>query len=595
MEKKPKEGLANIFWLLTIVFKYVKLPFLLSASLQVLNALAPVALAASIGGLVGILTNQEPSWSTIWPWIAIILLAHLLQQSYVITSYKDYLYQQRLEKTFDEPILKKMGELPMKYFEDPSTHDLFARTINPSERIQNICEEILHTMGSWLQMIFLVLYIGNMFWWMGPLFLIFSLIITKFELSIGKRMQAKNRELSVPEREKEYLGNLMTDRNSAMELKLFALGSHLIERWKKWFALIQKDRLRFDLKMLIPVILLQITQGIIIFGSVLLLIWQIRQGGGGIAIFSSSVVALLSFLEAVGNISWNARNLGEGNDYLGEVQELLNIPTDNSDPGELPFPTTMKEGIRFERVTFSYDEEGPPVLHDVSFRIQPGEKIALVGANGSGKSTLMKLLLGLYKPDAGKIYIDGVDLREIEPKSRQQAMSVVFQEFGKYSLSIQENIALGQIEQINDDYAVREAAIAGDAHPFIDVLPEKYHTPLGRLKENGHEPSGGQWQKLAVSRSLFRKAQILIFDEPAAALDPLAEVKLYDHIHHVLKGQTSVLVTHRLGSVHTCDRIIVLDHGKVVETGTHESLMKQGAIYAEMYASQADWYQEVKI
>lgn len=589
---EKKEGISHLIWLLKTIFKHARFPFLLSACLQVLTALAPVALAAAIGGLVGVLTDNEQSWSVIWPWVGILLFAHILEQSYVLHSYKDYLYQQRLEKAFDEAVLEKMSRLPLKYFEEPSTHDLFSRTLNPSARVQSICEDILHTMGSWLQMLFLVIYIGSMFWWLGPLFLLFSFIITKFELLIGKRFQQMNQKLSVPNREADYLGNIMTDRKSAMEFKVFGLGPHLIGRWKQWFEWLKKERLKFDFKMLIPFTLLQLTQGLIIFGSILLLIWQIGQSGGNAAIFTSAIVALLSFLEAVGDISWNSRNLGEGNTYLGEIQEILNLPEEESSRGEKNFPSPIKRGIRFENVSFSYHEKEKPVIDNVSLHIQPGEKVALVGANGSGKSSLIKLLLGLYEPDTGSVFVDGIDLKEINAKSLRKEMSAVFQEFGKYSLTIKENIGLGKIEEMHEDHAIKEAAIAGDAAGFIEGLPERYNTSLGRLTENGHEPSGGQWQKIAVSRGLFRKAQVLVFDEPASALDPLAEVKLYNHISQVLAGQTSVLVTHRLASVHTCDRIIVLDQGKVVETGTHESLMKDDALYAEMYASQADWYKE---
>lgn len=587
--------MTHLFWLIKVVFKHAKLPFLLSAGLQVLGALVPVAIAASIGGLVGVLTDNEHSWAVVWPWIGVLILAHLLQQSFVINSYKDYLYQQRLEKALDEPVLEKMSRIPLKYFEEPDTHDLFARTLNPSARVQMICEEIIHTMGSWLQMIFLVIYLGTIFWWIGPLFIVLSLIISRFDTSLGARYQEINREFSVPEREKGYLGNLMTDRKGAMEFKLFDLGPHFIDRWKKWFAFIQNGLAKYDLKMLMPVSFLSLLEGLTIFGAILLLVWQIREIGGDVALFTSSVVALMSFITATGRISFNARNLGEGNAYLSEVREMLDLPEREVQEGDKSFPTPMEVGIRFENVSFSYHENGKPVIDNVSLHIKPGEKIALVGANGSGKSTLMKLMLGLYEPDSGNIFIDGTNIKEIDPKSLRKETSVVFQDFGRYSLSIRENIGLGQIEKLNDERAIKEAAILGDADSFIDVLPNQYETPLGRLEENGHEPSGGQWQKIAVSRSLLSEAQVLVFDEPASALDPIAEVKLYNQISRVLEGQTSVLVTHRLGSVHTCDRIIVLDHGKVIETGTHQELMNQGEVYAEMYASQADWYREVSV
>lgn len=587
--------MSPLLWLLRLVFTKARLPFLLSCIQQILYAVIPVALAASIGGIVGVLLDQDFSWSSVLPWIIILILAHLLNQTFIFNSFKDYLYQKYLEKALDEPILQKISQLPLKNFEEAKTHDLIARTVNPSQRVQGICEEILHTIGSWLQVLFLVIYIGKMFWWVGPLFILLSLINTKYELSIGNRIQEMNRKLSVPEREQNYLGSLMTGRQSAMELKLFNLGSHLLSRWKQWFQYVHKARLKFDLSMLWPVFLLRLFQGALLFGGFTLLLWQLKNQGSDVALFTSGVVAILSFLEATDNISWNARNLGEGNAFLEEVQELLNLPEEKEVRGNKAFPQTLKEGIRVENVTFTYPGEREPALKNVSLHIQPGEKIALVGANGSGKSTLVKLLLGLYEPNSGEIFIDGTPMKDIDLIELRKNMSVVFQDFGKYFLTASENIALGDVEKMQNLEAIQEAAKKGGADEFIKQLPNQYDTPFGRLVPNSHEPSGGQWQRLAISRGLVKNAQILFFDEPTSALDPMAEAQLYNQIGELLEGQTAVLVTHRLGSVHTCDRIIVLDEGEVVETGTHEELMAKGGLYAHMYAFQASWYREVGV
>ena len=587
--------MSPLFWLLRLVFTKARLPFLLSCIQQILYAVIPVALAASIGGIVGVLLDQDFSWSSVLPWIIILILAHLLNQTFIFNSFKDYLYQKHLEKALDEPILQKISQFPLQYFEEAKTHDLIARTVNPSQRVQGICEEILHTIGSWLQVLFLVIYIGKMFWWVGPLFILLSLINTKYELSIGNRIQEMNRKLSVPEREQNYLGSLMTGRQSAMELKLFNLGSHLLSRWKQWFQYVHKARLKFDVSMLWPVFLLRLFQGALLFGGFTLLLWQLKNQGSDVALFTSGVVAILSFLEVTDNISWNARNLGEGNAFLEEVQELLNLPEEKEVRGNKAFPQTLKEGIRVENVTFTYPGEREPALKNVSLHIQPGEKIALVGANGSGKSTLVKLLLGLYEPNSGEIFIDGTPMKDIDLIELRKNMSVVFQDFGKYFLTARENIALGDVEKMQNLEAIQEAAKKGGADEFIKQLPNQYDTPFGRLVPNSHEPSGGQWQRLAISRGLVKNAQILFFDEPTSALDPVAEAQLYNQIGELLEGQTAVLVTHRLGSVHTCDRIIVLDEGEVVETGTHEELMAKGGLYAHMYVSQASWYREVGV
>nr|WP_318280961.1 ABC transporter ATP-binding protein [Paenibacillus bovis] len=590
--KEKWNNIASLIWLIRLVTKHAKLPFVLSAIQQILSALIPVALAAAIGGIVGMLMQKEVPLDSLWPWVAILILAHLLKQSFIINSFKDYLYQKRLETLLDEPILQKISRLPLMFFEDARTHDLVARTLNPSQRVQSICEDILHTVGSWLQILFLVIYLGNMFWWLGPLFIILSFINTKYELSIGRRFQEINRELSIPEREKNYIGSLLTERNHAMELKVFGLGTHLTSRWRGWFKNVHTARLKFDVSMLPPVLLLRLSQGLLLFGGIIILVWQVQQTGSDASLLTSGVVAILSLLEAVDSISWNSRNLGEGNAYLEEVQEMLHHPQDWKTKGRLTFPEPIIDGIRLEEVTFSYPGEDKPAIHNVSFQIRPGERIALVGANGSGKSTLMKLLLGLYEPDSGQIFIDGVNIKDIEASSLRKAMSVVFQDFGKYSLTAKENIGFGELERIDDIHAIQEAAAAGGADDFIQRLEATYETPFGRLVPNSHEPSGGEWQKIAISRGLMRQSQILIFDEPTSALDPLAEAKLYSEIGQLLRGQTAILVTHRLGSVHTCDRVILLDEGRLVEMGTHQSLLENNGLYSDMYSSQAAWYKE---
>lgn len=594
---KPEETReSSLGWLLRVVLRRARAPLALAVFQQICYAAAPVALAAAVGGLAGAVAGADVTWSTLWPWILLLLAGYLLQQSFILDSFKHYLYQKRLEAALDEPILAKINRLPYISFEDAGVRDLISRTRNPSMRIQQLCEDLLHTSGSWLQIAFLVIYIGSAFWWLILPIVLLSLVNSRIEMAIGKQYQLLERRLSIPEREKNYFAGLLTDRSGALEAKVFGLGNHLISRWKQWFTYVHLARLRHDSKMLLPVTLMQLFQGLVLFSGIVLLAWFIERSGGGFALFASGVVALMSFLEAGANISWNARHLGEGFTYVDEVRQMLELPEEPQQTAAqdlIPFSGEIREGIRLEGVTFTYPGQNRPAVHNVTLHIRPGERVALVGANGSGKSTLVKLILGLYEPDEGNITIDGIDIRHYEPGSLRKAVSVVFQDFGKYSLTVRENIALGDLERMDDDEAITLAARKADAASFIERLSAGYDTPFGRLAPNGHEPSGGEWQKIAISRSLFRDAPVLLFDEPTSALDPVAEANLYTYIGNLLKGRTAILVTHRLGSVHTCDRIVVMDEGEVVEEGDHRSLLAADRLYARMYASQADWYKEM--
>jgi len=631
---------SSLRWLLRMIIMRAGAPFGLSVIQQLCYAVAPVALAAAVGGLAGAVTGVDVTWFTVWPWVLLLLVGYMLQQSFVLDSYKQYLYQKRLQAGLDEPILVKINRLPLISFEDAGVRDLISRTRNPSMRVQQLCEDLLHTSGSWLQIGFLAVYIGSAFWWLSIPIILLSLVHSRIEMLIGRQYQMLERKLSVPERERHYLGGLLTDRGGAMEAKVFGLGAHLIGRWKRWFTYVHHARLRHDRRMLLPATLMNLFQGIILLAGIVLLAWLIERAGGGFAQFASAVVALLSLLDAASMISWNARHLGEGITYVDEVRQLLDLPeetkksvgtektegaadtvdteqtegteeiegTKETEVAEVAedtevtvarvqaaFSGEIRAGIRLEGVTFTYPGQDKPSVRNVSLHIRPGEKVALVGANGSGKSTLIKLILGLYEPDTGKITIDGVDLRDYEPSSLRKAMSVVFQDFGRYSLTARENIGLGQLDLIHDDDAIRHAAKMADAASFIERLADQYDTPFGRLAPNSHEPSGGEWQKIAISRSLLRDTPVLLFDEPTSALDPIAEANLYTYISDLLRGRTAILVTHRLGSVHTCDRIVVMHEGEVVEHGDHASLLAADRLYARMYASQADWYKEMVI
>jgi ATP-binding cassette subfamily B protein len=253
-----------------------------------------------------------------------------------------------------------------------------------------------------------------------------------------------------------------------------------------------------------------------------------------------------------------------------------------------PFP--LRHGITFDAVSFRYPGAPEPALRGVSLEIRPGERLALVGENGAGKSTLARLLLGLDEPMEGRILVDGVDLREIDPTSWRERAAAVFQSFVRYQLTARENIGLADPASLYDDDRIRAAAQRSSAHAVIETLPHGYETPLGKGFEGAHDLSVGQWQKLALARAYMREADLLVLDEPAASLDALAELEVYRQFSEASVGKTVLLISHRLGSARLADRIVVLEAGTVAQTGTHDELIARGGPYAEMYRLQAEWY-----
>jgi ATP-binding cassette subfamily B protein len=247
--------------------------------------------------------------------------------------------------------------------------------------------------------------------------------------------------------------------------------------------------------------------------------------------------------------------------------------------------------IHFARVTFAYPGAARPVLDEIDLILQPGERVALVGENGAGKTTLAKLLLGLYQPTAGRILIDGVDLADLDLEWWRRRAAAVFQDYVKYELTVGENIGFGDVSRLNDTPAIRTAAARSGADAVVTELPLGYQTMLGKAyDEAGHDLSIGQWQKLAIARAYLRDAAVLVLDEPTAALDARAEVEVYRRFRDMAEGKTVLLISHRLGSARLADRIIVLEHGRIVEEGSHAELVARGGRYATMYTAQAQWY-----
>src|SRR6266508_3208533 len=277
--------------------------------------------------------------------------------------------------------------------------------------------------------------------------------------------------------------------------------------------------------------------------------------------------------------------------YLTTLFELLDFKPLVRAPDEpKPIRHPMHEGIEFRNVTYAYEGKDEPALDDVSFTIQRGETIAIVGHNGAGKTTLVKLLARLYDPQQGQVLIDGRDVREYDPDELRGEFGVLFQDYVSYQFSARENIGIGRVERLDDTPAIAAAATKSGAASVIEGLPEGYETVLGKWFDGGVNLSGGEWQKVALGRAFMREAQILILDEPSAALDAKAEYELFSRLQQLAHGRTAIFISHRFSTVRRADRILVFEHGKLIESGTHQELVALGGRYAELFNLQAESY-----
>jgi ATP-binding cassette, subfamily B, bacterial len=279
----------------------------------------------------------------------------------------------------------------------------------------------------------------------------------------------------------------------------------------------------------------------------------------------------------------------EDNLYLANLYEFLEQPMPQSQ-GKIT-QGTIKEGIRFENVSFSYPGSQQPVLNNISLHLRLGEKLAIVGENGSGKTTLIKLLTNLYTPTSGRILLDGVDLKDWDIDVLRRRIGVIFQNFVQYQFTVGENVGIGDVEHLDDRKEWEIAANKGMAKTFIDLLPGKFDTQLGKWFKDGQELSGGQWQKIALARAFMRSdADILILDEPTAAMDAEAEMSIFNHFRSLTQDKMVVLISHRFSTVRMADKIIVMASGEIIEQGSHEQLIAADGRYAHLFSLQAAGY-----
>jgi len=277
--------------------------------------------------------------------------------------------------------------------------------------------------------------------------------------------------------------------------------------------------------------------------------------------------------------------------YLSDLFTFFDVqPRVTSKPGARAVPKPIREGFAFENVGFRYPGSERWAVRHLTFNIRPQERVALVGENGAGKTTLVKLLARLYDPDEGRILLDGVDLREYDLESMRRNIGVIFQDFVRYEFILKENIGVSQVEALNDEARIREAARRSLADSVAGRLEKGYDQMLGRRFDGGVELSGGEWQKVALGRAYMREAQVLILDEPTASLDARAEYEVFLRFAELTKGKMAVLISHRFSTVRMADRIIVLQGGELVDQGTHEELLARGGLYAELFSLQAAGY-----
>ncbi|NLE96619.1 MAG: ABC transporter ATP-binding protein, partial [Propionibacterium sp.] len=372
---------------------------------------------------------------------------------------------------------------------------------------------------------------------------------------------------------RQYFTILQTGRDEAKEVRAFGLAPWLLRRFNHHYGDYLGDLAKHVRRRTILGVIGQLGAATVLVGTLLVLVWLITTGLIGVAGAGAAIVAIRMLASQVQTLFRGVQTIFESGLFLDDLEGFLRLGSDaqEEDTGEEAPPDF--DALEARDLRFRYPGAHVDALRGVDISLARGEVVALVGENGSGKTTLAKLLAGLYEPDDGAIAWDGRDVRGFRRSSLRERITVVFQDFVRYALPARENIAVGRIDEPVDDAQVRQAARAAGATSALESLPEGYDTILSRMFSGGRELSGGQWQRVALARSFYRDAPLVILDEPSAALDPRAEYELFSTLRAALRGRTALFISHRFSTVRGADRIYVLDEGAVVESGTHASLM----------------------
>ena len=391
-------------------------------------------------------------------------------------------------------------------------------------------------------------------------------------------------------RQQRYLETLVAREDFAKEVKLYQLGEMLLGRYRSLFDQLYGEDRDLTIKRGFWSYLLGLLSTATFY---LAYAWIVLETVAGRISLGDMTMYLTVFRQGQTTFSSALTSIGgmyEDNLYLSNLYEFLEeeVPIRY---GRAIKGTNPQDGIRFENVSFTYPGSTTPALKSISLHLKPGEKLAIVGENGSGKTTLIKLLTRLYTPESGRILLDGLNLEEWDLDELRRRIGVIFQNFVRYQFTVGENIGVGDVEKLEDEKAWEIAAEKGMAQPFIERLPDGFTTQLGRWFKNGQELSGGQWQKIALSRAFMRNsADILVLDEPTSAIDSQAEYEIFDRFRNLTKDKMVVLISHRFSTVRMADKIVVIEQGEVLETGTHEELLQANGRYATLFSLQAQGY-----
>ncbi|PWU08810.1 MAG: ABC transporter ATP-binding protein [Terriglobia bacterium] len=506
------------------------------------------------------------------------------------TGYFDALLADRFTRYVSIRVMEHASRLDLRSYEDPVFYDKLERArVQATDRIAMV--QALGTIG---QQVITAATLSAGILWFSPwlLLLLVAAVVPAFlgESHFAFKGYALNIRQTPVRRQLDYLRTLGASKESAKELKLFGLSGFLSQEYARLSNLLYAQNRELAGKRLRAGALLSLISTGAYYGAYAYVIYRTVTGSLTWGSLQFLAGALAGASTNIQNVFATFSSIADQSLFLTDLVEFLRVePEIRSKPGALPAPRPIRDGFHFDGVTFCYPGASRRVLDRLDLRIEPGERVALIGENGQGKSTIVKLLCRLYDPAEGRILLDGADLRDYEIEDLHRQIGVIFQDFVKYEMTARQNIAIGKVEAA-EDQAIRRAAHKSLAHEIVGRLPRGYEQLLGRRFEGGVDLSGGEWQKIALARAYLRDAQILILDEPTASLDARSEYEIFQRFAELTEGKMALLISHRFSTVKMADRIVVLEGGRIAEYGKHHQLIALGGRYSQMFELQASSY-----
>ena len=563
---------------------------------RLFSSLLPVVLLwitkLIIDNIVHAISTHQAVTSRLW-WLVAAEFSVAVFNSILVRAidYSDSLLADKYTRYVSIRVMNHAASLDLLAYEDPVFYDRLERArVQATDRLV-----MIQAVGRLVQQAITTITLSVSIIFFSP-WLMLLLILGVVPAFLGESHfaflgYAKNFRQTPVRRQLDYLRVLGGSKEAAKELKLFGLRDFLSDRFARLSNEIYDENTGLSRRKLVAGSLLAVLGTMGYYAAYVFVIWRTVAGALSIGTLTFLTGAILQASTNIQQIFSTLAAIGDQALFLTDLLEFFKMqPTIRSKPNALPAPRPIVHGVEFRDVCFRYPGNSRLILDHINFQLHTGERLALIGENGQGKTTIVKLITRLYDPTDGQVLLDGVDLREYNLEDLHRVMGVIFQDFMRYEMTARDNIAVGRVEEIDNLEALASAARKSMADQTIARLPQGYEQMLGRRFDQGVDISGGEWQKVALARAYLRDAQLLILDEPTAALDARSEFEVFRRFAELTTGKMALFISHRFSTVRSADRIIVLEDGKIAEEGSHDQLAGRGGRYAEMFEMQASSY-----